>query len=77
MKRQELLDNIKEVLQRDNELTEDMYLDKIEEWDSLGIIVISELYEQLFSCIIPSEELIKCIKVSDLINLGEIDDEIQ
>ncbi|WP_419773859.1 acyl carrier protein [Halarcobacter sp.] len=69
MTKQELLEEIKEVLQRDEELSLDMNLTDIEEWDSLATISIISLYDELFSKIINGDTLKSCNSVNDLIEL--------
>lgn len=69
MKKEELLNEIQDMLQRDDALDEDMELNSIEEWDSLAIISTVSLYDELFSVVLKSNEIKNCKKVSDLINL--------
>jgi acyl carrier protein len=69
MKKLELLEEIKEVLQRDEEISLDMKLEDIEEWDSLALISIISLYDQLFEILITFEKLKKCETVDDLAEL--------
>ena len=65
----ELLDEIKETLQKDEDITLDMRLEDIEEWDSLANISMISLYDQLFDVIVTSDDLRKCGTVDDLIAL--------
>lgn len=74
MKNNEILSEIKEALQTEDELNVDMLLEDIEEWDSLAIISIASLYEQLFSKTISSDEIKACVTVGDLINLSSTND---
>lgn len=69
MKQEELLEEIKEALQRDEEISLDMSLEDIEEWDSLAVISMISLYDQLFSIVITNDQLSDCNTVQDLINL--------
>lgn len=69
MTRKELLDNLKDVMQRDEEITEDMLLENIQEWDSLAIISILNLYSHLFSISISGNTLKDCKTIKELINL--------
>lgn len=71
MKKDELLEEIKEALQRDEELSLDMRLEDLDEWDSLAIISLIALYDDLFSVILTNEELQKCESVDDLVNLAK------
>lgn len=66
---EELLEEIKETLQRDEDITLEMNLHDIEEWDSLAIISIISLYDQLFSLVVKSEDLKKADTIKDLVDL--------
>ena len=46
-----------------------MKLKDIKEWDSLGIISIIALYDQLFSIVLTLEQLNSCKTVEDVIDL--------
>lgn len=72
----ELLEEIQEALQRDDELSLDMKLDELDEWDSLAIISLIALYDDLFSIIITNDKLEKCDTINNLVNLviDKIDD---
>ena len=65
----ELLEEMKEALQRDKEISFDMKLEDIEEWDSLAEISIISLYDELFEFLITSDKLKKCKTVGDLVGL--------
>lgn len=69
MTKLELLEEIKETLQRDEEISFDMKLEDIEEWDSLASIAMISLYDQLFELLITFDKLKKCKTVSDLVEL--------
>ncbi|MBU0574114.1 MAG: phosphopantetheine-binding protein [Candidatus Margulisiibacteriota bacterium] len=69
MTKQELLKEIKNALQRDDDIAEDMELESIEEWDSLAALTLLSLYDQLFSVTFTMAEIGKCRKVSDLVAL--------
>jgi acyl carrier protein len=69
MTKHKLLERIKEALQREENLSLDMKLKDIKEWDSLGIISIIALYDQLFSIVLTLEQLNSCKTVEDVINL--------
>jgi acyl carrier protein len=69
MTKHKLLEKIKETLQREENLSLDMKLKDIEEWDSLGIISMIALYDQLFSIVLTQEQLNSCKTVEDVINL--------
>jgi acyl carrier protein len=57
------------MLQRDEALELDMQLSDIDEWDSLAIISMISLYDELFGVIVKTNELKNCQSVNDLINL--------
>lgn len=69
MTKVELLEEIKETLQRDEEISLEMKLEDIEEWDSLANISMISLYDQLFETVVTSDKLKSCNTVDDLINL--------
>ncbi len=69
MTKLELLEEIKETLQRDEYLTVDMKLEDVEEWDSLANISMISLYDELFETIVTANVLKSCNTVDDLINL--------
>ena len=69
MTKQELLIEMQNALQREEELDLDMRLDDIEEWDSLAVISIIALFDQLFSIIITEKQLSNCEKIEDIVNL--------
>ncbi|MCK9337538.1 MAG: acyl carrier protein [Arcobacteraceae bacterium] len=69
MKKEQLLNEIQDMLQRDEALELDMQLSDIDEWDSLAIISMISLYDELFGVIVKTNELKNCQSVNDLINL--------
>ena len=69
MTKSELLEEIKETLQRDEDISFDMKLEDIEEWDSLANISMISLYDELFEIIVTSDDLKKFNTVDDLISL--------
>ena len=69
MKESELLEEIKETLQRDEDLTLDMKLEDLKEWNSLANISIIALFDQLFEVVVPADELLKCQTINDLLQL--------
>jgi len=70
MKRSELLEEIKDALQREQPIDESMQLSDIEEWDSLSTLAIISLYDRLFSKALKFNEINKVKTVSDLVNLA-------
>lgn len=69
MTKNELLEEIKETLQREEELNVDMELSDIEEWDSLANISIISLFDQLFEKVVTTYQLNECSTLNDVINL--------
>jgi len=69
MNRSELIEKLKETFQSEKELTEDIALADIEEWDSLAVLSIISLYDTLFSKILEGEDIVNCKTVSDLLAL--------
>lgn len=69
MTREELLKSILDAMQRDEETREDMLLEQIEEWDSLAIISILNLYSSLFAISISGNTLKECKTIKDLIDI--------
>ncbi len=69
MNKSELLDEIKETLQRDEEISLSMKLEDLEEWDSLANISMISLYDQLFGVIVTSETIEDCETLDDLVKL--------
>ncbi|RDU66512.1 acyl carrier protein [Helicobacter didelphidarum] len=70
MTKQAFLESLKDALQRDEDLSEDMALEDIEEWDSLSIISLISLYDSLFGITLSGNTLKNCKGVSDLIKLA-------
>jgi acyl carrier protein len=69
MTKVELLEEIKETLQRDEDISFDMKLDNIEEWDSLAVISLMSLYDELFSVMTTNADIEQCKTINDLINI--------
>lgn len=69
MTKQEFLEHLKNALQRDEDLSEDMALADIEEWDSLSIISLISLYDSLFGIALSGNTLANCKIVGDLFKL--------
>jgi len=71
MKRSEFIDGLKEVLQREENLSEDMALKDIGEWDSLAVMSFIAFCDEHFSTQINGENIQQCKTVSDLIDLAK------
>lgn len=69
MKKSELLEEIKETLQREEIITLDMKLEDLKEWNSLANISMIALFDQLFNVIIAADEILKCKTINDLVQL--------
>lgn len=69
MTRFELLEEIRETLQRDEDISLSMKLRDIEEWDSLALISTLSLYDQLFHINVTTDQLENCKTVNDLVEL--------
>ncbi|ANV98006.1 acyl carrier protein [Helicobacter enhydrae] len=74
MKKQEFLLALQDALQRDEALEENMKLNELEEWDSLAIVSLIALYDQLFAIQVTGNTLRECQSVSDLIALAKLQD---
>ncbi|OHD06019.1 MAG: hypothetical protein A2086_06070 [Spirochaetes bacterium GWD1_27_9] len=72
MKRAELLENIKEAMQRDKDLVESMNLrTDVEEWSSLSILTLIALYDELFNIELKSTDFEKIITIKDLVDIAK------
>lgn len=70
MTQEELLSHLADAMQRDEELKPEMLLNELEEWDSLAIVSMISLYDQLFSLKITGNALREAQSVQDLLNLA-------
>lgn len=71
MTQEQFLAQLSDAIQRDEILSADMRLDSIEEWDSLAIVSLISLYDQLFKLQVNGNALRECQSVQDLINLAK------
>lgn len=71
MTQEQFLAQLSDAIQRDELLSADMRLDSIEEWDSLAIVSLISLYDQLFKLQVNGNTLRECQSVQDLINLAK------
>lgn len=71
MKRSEFIYGLKEALQREENLAEDMALKDIGEWDSLAVMTFIAFCDEHFSIQINGENIQQCKTVSDLIDLAK------
>ena len=75
MTKQELLEMIKDALQREEELSEGMLLEELDEWDSLAVVSLIALYGD-FGIKLTGDAIRQCKSVDDLLFLakGKVDD---
>ena len=55
--RHTLLEELRDALQREDDLTFDMELEAIEEWDSLATLSVLTLYDEIFGEIVDEADL--------------------
>lgn len=60
MTRNEFLDALQDMLQTDDELTEDTPLGSMEEWDSLAFMVVIAFFDKNFAKRLTFEDLSAC-----------------
>lgn len=70
MTQEELLNHLADAMQRDEELKAEMPLSEIEEWDSLAIVSMISLYDQLFGLKVTGNTLREAKSVQDLLDLA-------
>lgn len=70
MTQEELLSHLADAMQRDEELKAEMLLNELEEWDSLAIVSMISLYDQLFGLKITGNTLREAKSVQDLLDLA-------
>ena len=68
MTREQLLIQIKNALQREEDLLEETPINEIKEWDSLAIISLIALFDSLFTINLTYNELNGVISIKDLID---------
>ena len=76
MKKRDFLELLKETMSRDENLEEEMLLESIEEYDSLAVLSLMAMYDELGVNVVPKDfENLKTVK--DLIALagGNVIDE--
>lgn len=69
MDKAEFIEKLKDVLQRDEDIDEEMQLDNIVEYDSMSQLNIVVLIDTEFGILITPEDLDECVKVRDIILL--------
>jgi acyl carrier protein len=68
MKRDELMNKIQSALQREDVLSEDTLFSDIKEWDSLSIISVISLFDELFSKSLTYREITELKSIRELID---------
>lgn len=70
---EKLLEYLQESLQKEEKLNKEMKLENLEEWDSLAVISIINLYDELFNIKISGDSLRKCVYVKDILDLARVE----
>ena len=70
MDKAEFLEKLQDVLERDEEITEDMVLSDMDEWDSLAAMALMAFFEKNFGLKVKLKDLNDVKTVSDLINFA-------
>lgn len=70
---QEFLDEIQEVLQRDDPISMEMPLTEIEEWDSLAIMGIAAFLNHRFNKRLNMDDFNRFVTIADIAEVAEID----
>ena len=68
MNREEFLEHLQDILQRDDPLTSDMELRDIPEWDSLSMMAIAAFFDQHFEQTLVFADFAHFVTVGDLLN---------
>ena len=74
MNKNEFLQELASVLGRNQKIMENMILEDIPEWDSLGIMNVVTMYENLFNKSLSIDELSQCKTIQDLMNLAGVNE---
>lgn len=69
MSAKDLIEELKEALQREDELSLDMELESLDEWDSLAILSVITLFDELFDKTVEQDAILDCVTVKDLIKI--------
>lgn len=72
MTKTEFLEKLQDIFERDEEVTEDMVLNDIEEWDSLSQMAIMAFFNKTLSIALLPAEIKEMRTVSDLIKKAGI-----
>lgn len=72
MTKDEFLGKLQDVLERDDEISEDMVLSDIEEWDSLSAMALMAFFNKSLSITLLPSEVREMKTVSDILNRAGI-----
>lgn len=72
MNKQQFINELKNALNRREDITEDMILSELPEWDSLGIVCVITMLEDDFNYKINISELEQIKTLKDLIEIKEL-----
>lgn len=72
MTKQEFLEKLQDVLERDDEITEDMVLADMDEWDSLAAMAVMAFFNRQLSITLVPAEVREMKTVQDLIKKAGI-----
>lgn len=73
MDKQTFLTELKNALNREDKIDENMTLSSLPEWDSLGIMCVVTMFDDCFSIDLDFAEIDKYKTVKDLMQLAGID----
>lgn len=59
-----------DTIETENQIDENMYLDSIEEWDSLAAVTTLALFKQKLGLNVSALDIQKCQTVKDMLDLG-------
>lgn len=72
MNKEEFLEKLQDVLERDEEITEDMVLGDIEEWDSLSAMALMAFFNNVLSITLLPAEVREMKTVADILHKAGI-----
>lgn len=70
MEKEQIIDEIKDLLDTEADLNEETVLDDIEEWDSLASISVLAFFKQKMSLKIDAQALKNCKTIGDILKLA-------
>lgn len=72
MTKDEFLEKLQDVLERDEEISEDMVLADIDEWDSLSAMALMAFFNKSLSITLLPSEVREMKTISDILNKAGI-----